>query len=289
MVGPLLAAASRAVTGTVPDGVVVTQATVPGAVGDLPARRYQPATQADALPLILYFHGGGWTTGAAVQYDWICGRLAAELGAVVVSVDYRLAPEHPAPAAADDAVAVTTWALTDGGAILGAPGPVVVAGDSAGGNLSALAAIAVRDQGRDGLAAQLLFYPGVDLTRSFPSIQTLTHEPFLHRTDIDEFLGHYLSSGVAGDDPRVSPWHVADLTGVAPAFVATAEFDPLQDEGEAYAKRLEADGVAVAQVRYPRMPHGFIAISGIAAGARAAADDMIAFARPLIDAAASQE
>lgn len=275
----------RFIAGTPRDDVRVTEVTVPGAVGPLTARRHEPPDPAPNQPLVLHLHGGGWVVGGPIQYDWICGELAAGLGAVVVSVDFRKAPEHPAPAAPDDANAAARWLLGGGGADLGAPGPMVVAGDSAGGNLSALAAIAVRDAGLDGLVAQLLIYPGTDLTSSMPSVRELDDEPILKRPDIDGFLARYLAGDVAADDPRVSPLFVDDLAGLAPACVQTAEFDPLKDEGAAYAARLAEAGVPVRYTEYVDMPHGFVSLPGLAPSARQAVAELVQFARPLVAAA----
>ncbi len=280
---PTLQRLARSIAGTPRGDVRITEVTVPGATGPLPARRHEPAELAPGRPLVLHLHGGGWVVGGPVQYDWFCGELASGLGAVVVSVDYRKAPEHPAPAAPDDGNAVARWLLgEDGGDALGAPGPLVVAGDSAGGNLAALAAIAVRDANLDGLVAQLLVYPGTDLTSSMPSVAELDDEPVLSRPDIDAFLAHYLPDDVAGDDPRVSPLFVEDLSGLAPACVQTAEFDPLKDEGVAYAARLVEAGVAVRHTEYVDMPHGFVSLPGLLPSARQAVAELVQFARPLV-------
>lgn len=255
---------------------------LPGAEGDLPARLHRPAVVAPERPAVLHLPGGGWVVGGPVQYDWFCGELAAELGALVVSLDYRKAPEHAAPAAAEDCAAVATWLLEGGVVELGAPGPLVVAGDSAGGNLAALTALAVRDAGLAGLAAQLLVYPGTDLTLTSHSATTQTDEPILTRTDMEAFVAMYLAGEVEPADPRVSPLHVEDLSGVAPACVQTAEHDPLRDEGRAYAERLAAAGVAVRHTEYAGMPHGFTSLPGLAPAAHQAVAELVQFTRPLI-------
>ncbi len=282
LVGPALVRLAERVTGRVASGVQVTEVVVPGATGPLPARRHEPPTRTAGDPLVLHLHGGGWALGSPQQYDWLCSELAARLGAVVVSVDYRMAPEHPAPAAVDDCVAVARWILADGGgAVLGAAGPLVVIGDSAGGNLSALVAIAMRDAGLEGLAAQLLIYPSTDLAMSSSSAQTLRTEPFLHRSQMDDFTGAYLGE-LSGEDPRVSPMYVEDLHGLAPALVQTAEFDPLKDEGRAYADRMAQAGVTVRHTEYADMPHGFASMPGLAPAARQALAEMVQFTRPLL-------
>lgn len=263
--------------GTPRRDVDIDTSSVAGADGDLPVRIYRaPNTGSDA-PLIVYFHGGGWTIGSPQQYDWLCTSLAEDVGAVVVSVDYRKAPEHPAPAAAEDALASFAW-IDDHRDAFGAHGPVAVAGDSAGGNLAALVAITARDDGRE-LAAQILVYPGVDLTASFPSIREKRDAPILSKRDIDAFLKHYLAGEHAGDEPAISPWFVDDLSGLAPALVQTAAEDPLIDEGEAYARRLADAGVEVRYTRYVDVPHGFLSLAGIEPAARQAAAEITDFLR----------
>lgn len=258
--------------------VAIEETTVGGAVGDRPARVYRPRGLEPDAPIVVWLHGGGWVLGGPAQYDWVCTALAEDAGALVVSVDYRKAPEHPAPAAADDAVAATRW-IAEHAAELGASGALVVAGDSAGGNLAALVAVAVRDAGDLDLAGQALVYPGTDLTCSFPSIRTLADAPILTRDDIDAFRAHYLAGGVAADDPRVSPWFVEDLAGVAPALVQTAEHDPLRDEGTAYADRMAEAGVPTRHTRYVGMPHGFLSLPGTCPAAHQALAELVDFVR----------
>jgi acetyl esterase len=271
------------VTGRPRADVVREVIEVPGAAGPLPARLHRPASPHPSRPLVLHLHGGGFVVGGPIQYDWVCGELAHGLGATVVSVDYRKAPEHPAPAAAEDAAAVCRWLLQGGGEALGAPGPMVVGGDSAGGNLSAIAAIAARDAGLDGLVAQLLIYPATDLTMTSASATQLTHEPLLHRSDMEAFCDTYLAGAVAGDDPRVSPLYVASLEGLAPACVQIATCDPLRDEGRAYAEKLEAAGVRVQLTEYAHMPHGFTSTPGLTKQARRAVVELVGFARGAIE------
>lgn len=256
-------------------GVTIDELSVPGPAGDLKVRRYTPPQRAEPAPLVVWLHGGGWVLGRPHQYDWVCSAIAGDAGAVVASVDYRLAPEQPAPAAVEDAVAATTW-LAEHGAVVGATGPLVVAGDSAGGNLAALVAVATRDAGGPDVALQALVYPGIDLTRSFPSIHALGDAPMLTRPDIDAFVGHYLGgTAIAADDPRVSPWFVEDLSGLAPALVQTAEADPLRDEGRAYASRLRDAGVATRHTEYVGMPHGFLSLPGICPAATQAVAEIV--------------
>jgi acetyl esterase len=236
--------------------------TLPGPHGPLPFRLYRPPHAPADAPLIVNLHGGGWVLGDLDGGDWLCSTLAADVGAVVASVDYRLAPEHPAPAAVDDCVAATRW-FDDHRAEVGASGPLAVMGDSAGGNLATLVALAARDAGGPAIAAQVLIYPAVDLTRSFPSHRELADAPILSQRDIDAFCRHYLGDSVAADDPRVSPWFVEDLSGCAPALVQLAEQDPLRDEGRAYAERLRDAGVEVRLTEYVGLPHGYASVPGL--------------------------
>lgn len=275
---PVLQRIAQQLFGQPRPAVVTRDDTVVGAVGERAARVHRPRHLAPGGPLVVHYHGGGWTTGGPSQYDWFCTSLADDLGATVVSVDYRKAPEDPAPAAADDAIASFRW-ISEHRDRYDAGEAIAVAGDSAGGNLAALVAIAARDQDLR-LDAQVLIYPGVDLTMSFPSIDRLSNEPILPRASIEAFLGHYLSSGeVAPDDPRISPWFVPDVSGLAPALVQTADHDPLVDEGDAYAEKLREAGVEVRHTRYVGVPHGFVSLPGITSAARQATAEAVDFLR----------
>ena len=221
------------VIGNAEEPVATEERSVPGPAGDIPVRIYRP--QADApLPVVVYFHGGGFVIGDIATHDTICQRLAGGVPAVVVSVDYRLAPEHRFPAAVVDCDAATAWVSAHTSEIGGDPSRLAVAGDSAGGNLSAVVARRARDAGGPPIAYQLLVYPATDLTCTLPS-HTENGTGYLLDSDaISWFMDNYL----AGADPRhpdASPLLVDDLSGLPPAFVLTAEFDPLRDEGEAYA------------------------------------------------------
>lgn len=268
VLNPLLQRAGGWLFGRPRPGVTTTERTIPGVVGPLTVRVHSPAFRPGPRPLIVHLHGGGWVLGATDGHDPLCTGLADDVGAVVVSVDYRMAPEDPAPAAADDAIAATAWLAehtSEVGADVGAR--VAVIGDSAGGNLAALVAIAARDGAVPPLAAQVLIYPSTDLTLSSPSTTRLTAEPFLSRDDIDRFVSLYLGTGsdreVPADDPRVSPAFVEDLRGVPPALVITAEHDLLIDEGVAYATRLANAGVEVRHTTYVGVPHGFLSVPGV--------------------------
>ncbi len=208
------------------------------------------------FPILVYIHGGGWVIGGPQHYHGICRDLSAGAGCIVISLDYRLAPEHKAPAAVDDCLAATGWVLDHAGELGGDATRVAVGGDSAGGNLSALMAQAFSNR----LVYQLLIYPATDFAGSFASIDDNADGYFLTRDAMEWFSQHYLEgSGVSTDDPRVSPLRARDdvVAGVAPAFVITAEYDPLRDEGEAYAERMRSLGVDVTMRRFPGQIHAF--------------------------------
>jgi acetyl esterase/lipase len=245
---------------------------VPGATGGLRARVYRPAG-AGPFPVIAFFHGGGWVIGDLDTHDNMARNLCRGAQAVVVATDYRLAPEHPFPAAADDAVAAAHWIAGHLGD-LGGDGRLAVAGDSAGGNL---AAIAAQQLTRDGtpLAGQLLIYPSVDARGGYPSRAENAKGYLLEQDSIDWFLGHYAGGAPDITDPRLSPLY-GDLSGLPPAIILTAEFDPLRDEGEAYGKAMEAAG-ARADVRcYAGMIHGFFDLGGVSPAALAAIEESCA-------------
>ena len=241
-------------------------------VGGVPALVITP-TGEGPFPVLVWIHGGGWVIGSAVESQATARDLAAGAGCVVVSLDYRLAPEHKAPAALDDCIAATRWVLDHAGELGGDPDKVAVGGDSAGGNLAALVALEFGDR----LCYQVLVYPATDLSMSgdYPSLEENADGYFLERASMRWFVGHYLDdSGLASDDLRISPAKASDaaLSRTPPAFVITAEFDPLRDEGEAYADRLRAAGVDVTQRRFDGQIHAFYSMpAAIPAGAEAVA------------------
>lgn len=239
---------------------------VPGPDGDgaagVPVRIVTPETD-ELTGVLVWFHGGGWVIGDLDTSEDTQRRLASLASCVVVSVDYRLAPEHPAPAGADDCFAVTTWAASHL-AELGVPGGrLAVGGDSAGGNLAAIVALRAAAAGAPTLALQALVYPATDMTLSSPSVVENGEGYFLTADAIRWFTGHNLSGGVDPKSPSVSPLFAADadLVGVAPALVQVAGYDPLRDEGRAYGEKLAAADVPVEIVEYPTMIHGFLAMS----------------------------
>ena len=251
---------------------------IPGAAGDIAVRVYRPDAPGP-LPVVVFFHGGGFVIGDLDTHDGICHALATGVPAVVVSVDYRLAPEHPFPAAVEDCWAALRWVHANAGGLGADAGRLAVAGDSAGGNLAAVTAVRARDAGGPPVACQVLVYPCTDLTRSFASQRENAEGYLLTADGIDWFYGHYVPEGTDPRHPELSPLFADDLGGLPPAVVLTAEFDPLRDEGEAYAASLQAAGVETTLKRYPGMIHGFYGLDGVFDAAREAAADVIAVLR----------
>ncbi|MBL4846249.1 MAG: alpha/beta hydrolase [Planctomycetes bacterium] len=244
--------------------------TVEGAAGPLPARLYVPPGADSGL--LLFFHGGGWVIGDLETHDSVCKALAVRAGRRVLAVDYRLAPEHPFPAAADDALAAFRWAVDHASELGVDPTRIAVGGDSAGGNLAATVAQRARQPG-PGPCFQLLLYPGMDFVDKAPSHETFGKGFLLTSEDIRWFQNHYLSDPAQASDPKASPGRAKDLSGLAPACVMTAGYDPLRDEGRSYARRLQAAGVAAEDRCYPGLVHGFMHLAGAIPAAAAALED----------------
>jgi len=264
----------------VPDVAEVVDTTVPGAEGDLAARVYRPATPGP-LPTVVLLHGGGFVIGDLDTHDLTARTLANGCDAVVVSVAYRLAPEHPWPAGLEDAVAATRWAaarLAD----LGGDDRLAVAGDSAGGNLAAIVAQVFRDEGLP-LAGQLLIYPVTDMGGDHPSHTENAEGYFLDLATMEWFHQQYIGHlpDVDLDDPRLSPLH-GDPHGLAPAVVVAAEFDPLRDDGLAYAAALAGAGVPVEVRTYPGLIHGFVDMGRHSAAAQEALDETFGLFRKIL-------
>ena len=228
---------------------------VPGAAGPLRARRYVPAEHDDGL--LVYFHGGGFVRGDLDTHDPLCRRLANSSRCQLLAIDYRLAPEHPFPAAAEDAVAVTEWAGGQHG------GALAVGGDSSGGNIAAVAAMHARDSGGPQLAAQVLLYPVTDATMGSPSMDELAEGRMLTRDSLAWMYDQYFRDGADRSDPRASPVLAESLEGVAPAVVVTAGNDPLRDDANRYATRLEEAGVPVEHLVYGGTIHSFMLYAGV--------------------------
>lgn len=249
-------------------GVPTTDLTIPGPGGPLRTRHYRPAV-AGAAPLLVFFHGGGFVVGDIESHDGLCRMICREAAIHVLSVDYRLAPEHKAPAAVDDSVAAYRWALTHAAELDADPSRVGVGGDSAGGNLAALVALRSREEGIPQPKLQALLYPVLDLS---PDKQTRSRDLFsdgffVSKQAVDRFRDLYLSgTDIAADDPRVSPLNAADLSGLAPALVLTGGFDPCRDEGNEYAAALRSAGVAVDHRQFDGLTHGFASTAPFGGG-----------------------
>jgi acetyl esterase len=227
-----------------------------------------------SCPIMLYFHGGGYVKGGIEESDAFCRNLARVTRHLVLSVDYRLAPEHPFPAALDDAVAATVWAGIHAAEIGGAPGPVVVCGESAGGNLAAVACLRLRSDSRVAIRYQVLLQPVVDFTLSFPSITLPPTECLVPREDLAWYYRTYCGNRCDPRDPRVSPIFAEDLSGLPPALVIAAEYDTLRDEAEAYAKRLQSAGVPTRYTCCAGMVHGFLQMRGVVPDAQTATEEI---------------
>lgn len=230
---------------------------IPGPAGEIPVRIYTPvAAGSDALPVLVYFHGGGWVIGDLETHDALCRTFANEAGVKVVAVDYRLAPEHVFPAAVDDCYAAVKWVEENGGAIGIDVTRIAVAGDSAGGNLAAVVSQIAKAEKGPKIAFQLLIYPVTDTDVDTGSYKANAEGYLLERDGMIWFFDHYLK-GADRNDPRVAPLKAESLSGLPQAYVVTAGFDPLRDEGRAYADALKAAGVKTEHVNYDGMVHGF--------------------------------
>ena len=255
----------------------VREITIPGRDAPIRARLYSPIDDRAPRPLIVYFHGGGWVVGSLEGYDTTCRRLALKAGARVLSVDYRLAPEHPFPAAVHDAWDVTVWCSRTAEDLAIDPDRIVVAGDSAGGSLAAVVALQARDEGGPAIALQVLVYPATDLTRESASYDRNASGYMLTASALRWFIERYIPDAAKRADWRASPLLRDSLAGVAPALVISAEYDPLVDENEAYAKRLSAAGVPTEYVCFAGMIHPFFTLGGVVDDA-SKAEDLIATA-----------
>ncbi|WP_096395800.1 alpha/beta hydrolase [Halorubrum trapanicum] len=234
--------------------------TVPRPAGDLDARLYRPAGD-PPHPTVVFFHGGGFVLGSIETHDRLCRHLTRESGCAVLSVEYRLAPEHPFPAAVEDAYAAVEWAA-DSTERLRGTGDVAVAGDSAGGNLAAVTALMAAERDGPEIARQALLYPGIGVDTEQESVREHAGV-VLSREDIEWFSEAYYRNEIHRRNPYADPINAGDLSGVAAATVVTAGFDPLRDGGKAYAEKLVADGVATRYENYPSMVHGFMTMQDV--------------------------
>ena len=244
----------------------VAERVVPAAGRDIPVRVYRPSAE-PTLPTLLYFYGGGWTLGGLDTCDGICRTLANTAGVQVVSIGYRLAPEHRFPAAVDDCRDALRHIAAHPGDFGTDARALAVGGDSAGGNLAAAAALLARDDGLD-LAGQLLVYPNTDQLAADGSLRDNTDPWLFNNRSVSWYRKHYLADDADAMNPLASPLLAPDLKGLPPALVITAEYDPLRDQGEAYARRLAAAGVRVELTRYEGMVHGFFTMTGAVDAAR---------------------
>jgi acetyl esterase len=244
---------------------------IPGPASPLPVRVDRPVPER-GLPTLVYFYGGGWALGSVDTSDAVCRALANRAGCLVVAAGYRLAPESRFPAAVQDCYAATAWLSANADLVGADPERIAVGGDSAGGNLAAAVTLLARERGEVTLAGQLLVYPNTDHRADTASLRESTDPAMFNRTSVAWYWSHYLAEEKDGLDPLASPLRAESLAGLPPALVLTAEYDPLRDEGEAYAHRLAAEGVPAELIRYDGMAHGFFTMVGTLDAARDALD-----------------
>jgi acetyl esterase len=261
----------------------VREKTIAGPGGKLRLRVYTPHG-ARPFPLLVFYHGSGFVLCSLDTHDGMCRNLCAGAGCIVASVDYRLAPEHKFPAGIEDCLEATRWAAAHAAELGAAAGRVAVAGDSAGGNMAAVTAIRLRDEGAPALCGQLLLYPVTGYhTPGTRSYAENADGYGLTRETMQWFWAHYLNDAAEGAHPDAAPLRASDLSGLPPALVITAEYDPLRDEGEAYAARLRAAGVPTAATRYDGVNHGFMFWVGVVDKAGAAMNEACAWLRRAFD------
>lgn len=267
-----------AVSPAPPDVAVAQDLSASGPNGPIPVRYYRPvrSTEAQVLPLLVFYHGGGWVIGDLDTHDVVCRTLCNHSGAAVLSVDYRMGPEHKFPAAVEDAYAALLWAKAEAeaGRLAVDGARLAVGGDSAGGNLAAVACLLARQAGGPAIAFQLLIYPATDMVMTTRSHAEFGEGHLLTRSTMAWFQQQYLRNDADQQDWRASPLRAADLSGLPPAFVLVAGHDPLRDEGEAYAKALERAGNAVVFREFPGQIHGFITMGKVLPQANMALAEM---------------
>jgi acetyl esterase len=255
------------------DVAAVVDHRVPVAGGEITVRAYSPGGRGPH-PALVYYHGGGWVIGDLYTHDGICRSLANAARCAVLSVDYRLAPEWKYPVAADDSYAALEWAVANAARLEIDPRRIAVGGDSAGGNLATVVALMARERSGPALVHQVLIYPVTDHDLNTRSYVENATGYVLTREGMRWFWNHYLGRDAQGREPHASPLRASSLAGLPPALVITAEYDPLRDEGEAYAARLRDAGVPVTLTRYPGMFHGFIRMTRFLDQARIAHDEI---------------
>jgi acetyl esterase len=270
---------SPSMTGVPVEVASVEDRTLDTGVGAVRTRVFTPMADGPR-PIMMYFHGGGYVKGGVIETDAFCRRLARTTGNVVVSVDYRLAPEHPYPAALDDAYHSSLWAYENAAALGGTKDSFSVCGESAGGNLAAVICLLARSSAEIDISRQILLQPVVDFTLSFPSIGMPAADCLVPREDLAWYYEEYYGNDAHTKDFRVSPIFADDLSGLPPALIITAEYDTLRDEAKAYADRLESSGVRVQYSCYSGMIHGFLQMAGMVDEAQDAIDEISLFTRP---------
>jgi len=263
----------------------VDNLTIPGPGGEIRARSYAPIAASGPLPALIYFHGGGFVAGSLESHDGLCRLFAAEGGFRVIAVDYRLAPEHIYPAALDDAWAATQWIEQNATALGVDAGRIAVGGDSAGGMLAAIVCQMAKEKGGLKIAQQLLMFPNTQMGAETSSLHEFAVGYFLERKAIEYFNGLYAPAGVDRNSPRVSPLKAKEFAGLPPAYVMLGGYDPLHDEGLAYAEKLQAAGVKVTIADYPDMVHCFIYLQTILPQAHDAVTKAAKAVRAALDAA----
>jgi len=276
---PATAQAQRGLEGRIEPGVAVEHLTI-DETGEqpIPARAYRPANQDPAAPVLVFAHMGGGVVGDLDTAHVVCSLLAAILRGPVLSVGYRLAPEDRFPAGLDDLITAYRWARVSAGRFGAPAGTAAIGGESMGANLAAVACQELRRHGEPQPVLQLLLYPVVDVASETRSMTTYADAYPLSTAALAWFMGHYLGPGDDPADPRLSPLKAEDLSGLAPAVIATAGFDPLVDQGEAYAKRLQAAGAVVVYRCYDNLAHGFAAFTGVVPAADAACREIAGLA-----------
>jgi len=271
--------AIKALAGTPEEVGRVEDLRIPHAAHNIPVRMYTPPRDGP-FPCLLYFHGGGWVVCDLDTHDVVCRSIARGAGAVVVAVDYRLAPEHKFPAAVEDCYAATCWVAANAARLGIDPNRIAVGGDSAGGNLAAVMCLKSRDEGGPAIALQVMVYPVTNLASlDTPSYAEFAEGYYLTRSEMEWFRAHYLAGPGDARNPYASPLLAPDLRGLPPAVMITAECDPLRDEGEAYARRLADAGVTVTCTRYAGMIHPFFSLGGFLAQGRRAVEQVTAVVR----------